>query len=463
MNLLNQTIELYRYLAPLSSDSYKYSHNPQYRKGASNIYSYGTSRGGEFDEIVWYGLQGLLKNYFTGIRITKDKVDRMEKIVNAHFGFPLFYREGWDLILERYAGKIPLKVYALPEGSVVSPRDPLFAVEVTDDDERLRWVTNFFETILSLVWATTTVASNSYRSRKKLKQSLLRTSDHEGDALNNILNFRLHDFGMRGVSSFETGAILGSAHLTSFLGTDTISALAFIQEFYADENYIAGFSIPASEHSTMTSWGPEGEEQAYDNMLETYKETMFACVVDSYNWEEAIKKYWGGSLRNKVLARKVPVVLRPDSGDPVVTTEKMVKLLYDKFGGKVNDAGFRVLHPNIRMIQGDGIDFQMLGDILDNFQKIGFSTENIAFGSGGGLLQKWNRDTLKFAIKCSSMEVDGEEIDVRKSPMEYNSEGEYVQSFKKSQAGRFDLPLIFDTGEMKRDQTFDEIRSKVMV
>jgi nicotinamide phosphoribosyltransferase len=113
LNLDVVQIELYRYLAPVSSDAYKYTHDPQYQTGASNIYSYGTSRGGEFEEIAWYGLQGLLKSFLTGIRISKDQIDRMERIVNETFGHAVFNREGWDLVLSRHGGKIPLKIYAL--------------------------------------------------------------------------------------------------------------------------------------------------------------------------------------------------------------------------------------------------------------------------------------------------------------------------------------------------------------
>jgi len=234
----------------------------------------------------------------------------------------------------------------------------------------------------------------------------------------------------------------------------------------------------------MTAWTEE--VNAMENMLDQYPTGLIACVSDSYDIMRAINEYWGTKLKDKILNRDGRLVVRPDSGDPLVSTEKVIEALWDKFGGTVNDKGYKVLHPNIRMIQGDGIDLDVIEDILSNFERLGFSSENIVFGSGGGLLQKFNRDTYKFAFKCSLIEINGEVRDVRKFPKEWNKNGEYVESFKISKSGRLDLiktkdgyqtidvrykhfdphPLelktVFENGELLIDYTFDEIRSKTM-
>lgn len=424
----------------LLTDSYKPTHWKQYPPQTRTVYSYLESRGGDFDETLFFGLQYFLKNYLEGSVVTDAMIDEAQAFCSAHFGRDdVFNADGWRLIVREHEGRLPVRIRAVPEGTSVPVRNVLMTVENTDP--RLPWLTNYLETLLSQIWYPITVASNSRAIKRTVLEYHSRTSDGPLESV----DFQVHDFGFRGVSSVETAALGAAAHLVSFRGTDTIAGILLARDFYGEP--MAGFSIPASEHSTITAWGREGEAAAMENMLDSYPGGIVACVSDSFDVMNAVRNIWGGTLRRKILERNGRLVVRPDSGDPVVSTLKVMEALWDAFGGRVNGKGYRVLHPNVRMIQGDGIDREMIGTILESFRRNGFSGENIAFGSGGGLLQKFNRDTCRFAFKCSSIVVGDEERDVRKNPMEFTAEGEYVPSFKVSKGGR--LALVRDGGNWK--------------
>ena len=198
---------------------------------------------------------------------------------------------------------------------------------------------------------------------------------------------------------------------------------------------MAGFSIPAAEHSTITSWGQDHEMEAMENMLKQYPTGLVAVVSDSFNIFEACSDIWGGSLRQQVLDRDGVLVIRPDSGDPIEVlvkgTPNVMTILGDKFGYRINNKGYKVLNDKVRVIQGDGIDFAMLDAILQAFEETGWSADNISFGSGGGLLQKLNRDTLKFAFKCAAVTRSGVEYPVFKNPI--------TDKGKRSKSGRMKL------------------------
>ena len=231
------------------------------------------------------------------------------------------------------------------------------------------------------------------------------------------LPFKLHDFGARGVSSGESAALGGLAHLVNFMGTDTLEAIVAARRYYDAD--MPGLSIPAAEHSTMTSWGRERERDAYENMLDAFEgdDRLVAVVSDSYDLDAAVEQIWGDQLKNKVLSRKGTLVARPDSGDPIETPLRTVKKLWDIFGGTTNSKGFRVLNPKVRVIQGDGMNIESIAQLVDRMIEEGFAIDNIAFGMGGGLLQKVDRDTLRFAMKANAMQdASGEWRDVSKLP-----------------------------------------------
>jgi nicotinamide phosphoribosyltransferase len=463
------------------SDSYKFTHNPQYPKGTTKVISYLESRGGIFDNTVFYGLQFLLKKHFEGVVVTRQDVDKAKKIIDNHIGPNIFNYEGWLRIVNVHGGKIPIRIKAVPEGTVLKTSNVLMTVENTD--EELPWITNFCESILLQLWYPITVSTLSREIKKNIIKYLKKTTSYSKEEIQNLCKFSLNDFGYRGASSDESAAIGGSAHIVNFSGSDNISAIDLITTYYNTDEMLA-FSIPASEHSTITSWGEENEVKAYENMLDAYPTGIRACVSDSYNILRACEELWGGQLREKVLNLNGRLVIRPDSGDPVQTLKKVFNILWDKFGGRTNSKGFKVLDDHIRVIQGDGVNYESIIEILDMMVEEGFSAENIVFGMGGALLQKVDRDTQKFAFKCCSITINGEERDVQKHPLEVDKYGNIVQSFKTSKKGHLKLVQtdngfetiqkakddegdvmvkVFENGHLLVDYNFQEIRQRAEI
>jgi nicotinamide phosphoribosyltransferase len=401
----------------LMTDSYKASHFKQYPPGTKNVYSYIESRGIDTDasfyseedvdeKMIFFGLQAFLMRYLDN-PVTWRDVDEAEAVFTPH-GVP-FNRQGWDYVRNSLNGKIPLKIMAVPEGSVLPLRIPL--VGSVNTDTNVAWMTSYFETsLLRAVWYGSTVATNSWR----IKQDIRRYLDATADNTDLQIGFKLHDFGARGVSSSESAGIGGTAHTINFFGTDNIEALMFAKKWYGEP--MSGFSIPASEHSTMTSWGRDQEEDAYRNMLTQFGGLgkTLAVVSDSYDIYNAVDNLWGGKLKDEVINNGATVVVRPDSGDPVEVVRKVTQKLMNKFGYTTNTKGYEVLPPYIRVIQGDGVSRKSINAILLDLKKNKISAENIAFGMGGALLQDISRDSLKFAMKASAAKVGTRWRDVYK-------------------------------------------------
>jgi nicotinamide phosphoribosyltransferase len=330
------------------------------------------------------------------------------------------------------------------EGTVLAPSNVMVQVTNTTGLPS-RWLTSFIETsILRGVWYPTTVATLSREIKKLIKKYLEETGTPE------LLNYKLHDFGFRGVSSYESGCIGALAHLVNFRGSDTMGANVYGKAFYKERT--AGTSIPAAEHSTITSWGTENEAKAYRNMIEKFggPGKMYAVVSDSYDIYNAVSEIWGKELQAEVRAKGGVLVVRPDSGHPATVVLEVVKALGDAFGYEENAKGYKVLDPCVRVIQGDGINIDSIEEILETLKTSGWSADNVAFGMGGALLQKMDRDTFSFAMKASAISYDDGETwgDVKKNPI--------TQALKKSKGGR--LALIKEDGKTYRTQTLEEIR-----
>ncbi len=411
------------------SDSYKYTHWKQYPPGTQHIYSYLEARGGRFDESVFFGLQYYLQEYLEGPVVTQEKIEEADRFCRAHFGADLFDRGMWEHILHAHGGQLPVRIKAVPEGSVVPIRHVLMTIENTDP--RCFALTNFLETMLMKIWYPITVSTLSREIKRLIKRYLDETGDPAG------LPFKLHDFGYRGATSEESAAIGGAAHLVNFMGTDTAVAVQMLEDYYAATEMPA-FSIPAAEHSTITSWGEQGEEDAYRNMLRQFPEGLVAVVSDSYDLFHAVEEIWGQHLKHEVLNRAGTLVVRPDSGVPKDIVLAVVQKLAARFGAIENGKGFAVLSPKIRVIQGDGINSFSIDEILLNLKRHGFSADNVAFGMGGALLQQCNRDTMQFAMKASCATVNGRERDVFKRPA--------TDTSKSSKAGRLALIRTADGG-----------------
>jgi len=403
------------------TDSYKVSHYLQYPPGTTSMFSYIESRGGDYDKTVFFGLQYYLKEYLSH-RVTVEEVERAREFWTAH-GEPFNY-DGWMYVAKELGGKLPVRIRAVPEGTVVPGHNILVSIESTDP--KVFWIVSWLETMLLRVWYPITVATRSYTIKQIILDALNKSADDPAAEI----SFKLHGFGARGNSSQESAMIGDAAHLVNFLGSDTVAGVLCANEYYNCP--MSGFSIPASEHSSITSWGKENEVEAYRNMLKQFAKpgSMVACVSDSYDLYNACEHLWGEQLRQEVIDSGATVIIRPDSGNPPDVVLETVQILASKFGNTTNTKGYKVLN-NVRVIQGDGVDEHSIGAILENLLNHGYSASNVGFGMGGALIQGLNRDTLKFAMKCSSITVDGKNRPVFKDPI--------TDHGKKSKPGRLDL------------------------
>lgn len=449
----------------LNIDSYKASQYLQYPPDMTGMFSYIESRGGDNPETVFFGLQMYLKEYLSK-PISQEDIDEAEEILTAH-GEP-FNKEGWQYILEKYNGYMPVRIRSVKEGTIVPVKNVLVTIESTDP--QCAWLVAYLETsLLRAVWYPTTVATLSRNIKQVIYNYLRKNGTPES------IYFKLHDFGARSVSSLESAGIGGCAHLVNFKGTDTVAALVTARKYYHEE--IAGLSIPASEHSSVTAWGRENEVDAYRNMIKQFGKpgAIFACVGDSYHVYDAAGKIWGEDLKAEIIESGATAVFRPDSGDPEEVVVRVIRILDEKFGHTVNAKGYKVLN-NVRIIQGDGVDDLAIRSILGHLNVLGYSADNISFGMGSRLLAAPQRDDMRFALKASAVLRNGTWVPIAKDPI--------TDQGKKSKAGRWDLykdengncysspedpskqsqlETVFENGKLLIDYTFAEIRERAEI
>ncbi len=452
----------------LRTDSYKSSHSKLYPPGTENLYCYLESRGGKYGETVFFGLQYLMKEYLAGRVLDHDMVTDAAEFFKAH-GEP-FDDAAWTGLLDRHGGTLPIRIKAVPEGTVVPTHNVLMTVEATDPE--FFWLPSYLETMLIRgTWYPTTVATQSYYIKRLIRGYLEETADAPAAEL----PFKLHDFGARGVSSAESACIGGAAHLVNFMGSDTVEGIWAAQKYYGAKGGMPGFSIPATEHSTIISWGREREVEAYRNVVKQFAKpgALFACVSDSYDLWNVLENVWGGELRDEVEKSGATLVVRPDSGDPALVVLKTLQTLERKVGAPLNMRGFKLLPKWIRVIQGDGVNEDSIGAVLALIKAHGYSASNVAFGMGGALLQQVNRDTQRFAYKVSEVTVNGQAVPVSKDPV--------TDPGKRSKSGRFALvkrgdkfatvagpargdllETVFENGSVLRNQTFDDVRARAV-
>lgn len=392
----------------LSTDAYKLTHHAQYPPGTQHIHSYLEARGDGTEDVVFFGLQGLLSAiegeylWYSGNLL--EAWDKSQHV----FGHDYFNLRGWHRLLGEHEGGLPIEVRAVPEGTVVPTGNVLMTVENTDP--LAPWLTNWIETRLMQVWYPTTVSTRSWRIKRLI--------GHYAKMCGSVVTpFHLNDFGFRGVSSMQSAAIGGAAHLVHFQGTDNLAGIEWLQEHYGADH--PGQSVMATEHSTTTSWGGPDREFAFlEHLLEIAPpDAIVSVVADSYDFERFVSEYIGTRLKERILARPGQVVVRPDSGNPPTMALKACEILWEKFGGRENKRGYKVLDPHVGVIYGDGINEESIRHILELVTYTnGFSTDGIVFGMGGALLQDVTRDTHSFAFKASAIQVNGEWRDVWKRP-----------------------------------------------
>lgn len=445
----------------MNTDSYKVSMDKQYPPGTEYVYSYIESRGGKHDEVVMFGVQAFIREYLS-TPFTEEDIEFANAYWTAH-GEPFPY-EVIKEMFKVYNGYWPVTIRTVPEGTVV-PVSNVMAV-VYNTDARFKIATTWLETaLLRAVWYGSTVATNCREIRKVILSYCVKSGNPDA------LPFALHGFGARGVSSFESAGLGDLANLVTGMGTDTMTANLFAMRYY-DATALVGYSISASEHSTITSWGRDHESDAYQNMVNQFAKqgAIFACVSDSYNIYKACEMW--GSLADQIKASGAKLVVRPDSGDPLEVMPKCMNILAEHFGYTVNDKGYKVLN-SCGMLWGDGITDLTIGSILRVLVDLyGWSVDNFAFGQGGAMLQIVNRDDQKFAMKCSAAMVNGLWRDVYKDPITdsgktskkglvtlyKNDEGFYTDLIKYGKAD--ELVTIYCDGVQLNKTTFEEIRER---
>lgn len=451
----------------LATDSYKVSHWSQFPQGLEYSQYYVESRGGEFDSVMISGVRYLAE--VLSQPLTVNDVEEAAELYKVHFGdSSTFNYDGFMTIAKELNGRLPVEIRAIGEGTVVPNKTPVLVIENTDP--RFGWLPGFLETfILRAIWYGSTVATVSFETKKILTRFMDKTVDDE--IKDQLLPFKLHDFGARGVSSAESAMLGGIGHLFNFMGSDTVEAVYGMKKLYTSD--VNGYSIPSREHSSTTIYGEDGEDEAFLNSIEQWGAGIYGVVMDSYDYEAALHRITTGELKEKIIASGGTFVARPDSGNPVDVVMTALEIIGKNVGYTVNSKGYKVLHPSYRVIQGDGVDIKEILRILTYMEGKGWSAENIAFGMGGGLLQKVDRDTNKWAMKMCASVINGEFREVFKAPktdMSKASKRGYLDvtdSFEVISSSEFsnhDIDSILDTvylnGEVDYHNlnTLDEIR-----
>lgn len=410
-------------LRSMATDAYKASHFLQIPPNTLATKFYIAPRkpiSSTHEKYIVFGIRYFIERYLQ-TPITEQDINDIEQIWN-HFnvgGTPyVFPKKGFEKIVSYYKGFLPITIVGVKEGQILDQYNiPVFIISV--DDPELCWLPGFIETALQRsIWYPSTVATISYNIKQELNKAYHMSVDSEQY---DTIYTRLHDFGARGVSTGESAGIGGLAHLLNFIGTDTMEAVYLGHQLYDIPIQELACSIPATEHSTVTSWGHDfdGEKASLLNLIDVCiknNDKVFAFVSDSYDYYYTIDYLWGDPDIIKLICdNELFPVVRPDSGDPVEVVLYALKSLSNSWGYTVNKKGYKVLN-RIRIIQGDGMNSEKIKTLIDSILKNGFSVENVSFGMGGGLLQKLNRDSMSWSMKMYKINVNGKWRDVIKNP-----------------------------------------------
>lgn len=420
---------------------------------------------GMFENTTFFGLQAWIKQKLIAEDPSKMDVDDAEVSWNLH-GDP-FNREGWEYIKD--LGYYPLEIQAVPEGSWI-PRGNVIT-QIRSTDPKCSWLPNWVETELTQLWYPIVIATSDKYNKFMLWKHLEETGCENIPA---VLPYMLHDFGYRGCTCREQAMIGGAAHLLNFEGSDTIAGSHYIRKYYGER--MIGCSIPATNHAVITSYGKANEAKAFKKVLDTYLKpgAIVACVSDSYDIYNAVD-IWGTEFKDQIINSGGRLVIRPDSGNPEYVLLACMTKLFKYFGYTETKTGHKLLPNYVRMIWGDGITGQRINEILYYMSANNIAAENFAFGMGGGMLQKYNRDSVSFAFKMNERRnADGTVDLVNKEPV--------TGKGKASKAGRqalvecddhiFSIPenklenrenllrTVYLDGELLVDEPFSVIRER---
>jgi nicotinamide phosphoribosyltransferase len=498
----------------LRTDSYKLDHRRQYPEGTEYVYSNFTNRGSRvpgINHVVNFGLQAYLtdlQNSFTAFFRTPTAavVEDYKRKTSSFAPSNLTLDHIVDL---KNLGYLPLEFRAIPEGYLVPLRVPTLTVENTHPE--FAWLVNYIETDLSAsIWHPQTSATTAWHFRRLLEKGAERTADS-----NAYVDFQAHDFSYRGMVNWQAAAASGTAHLLSFRGSDVLPVIDYVEAHYPGTEGLIGASVPATEHSVMCAGGQEDEEGTFRRLLSLYPDGIVSVVSDTWDFFGVLTNLLP-KLKGEILARDGKLVIRPDSGDPVdivCGTDEVhgsftasgaeglfsylhsshlgsavrspeqkgaVELLWEVFGGTVNEKGYKVLDPHIGLIYGDSITYDRAEQIIDRLARKGFSAENIVFGVGSYTYQMVTRDTFGSAVKATQVVVNGGVRNIQKNPktdsgLKKSATGKLAvltgmdgQMYLVEQANAYQLEAsllrtVFKDGQFTRVFSLDEVRQNLVL
>ena len=483
---------------PHATDFYKTGHIRQYPEGTGMVYSNFTCRSDkwanvlpDFDhKVVFFGLQGVVQwllidlwNREFFMRPSEEVIGRFKRRMDSSLGEGSVGVEAIGRLHD--LGYLPVKIKALPEGSRVNLRVPLYTIVNTIPE--FYWVTNYLETQLSAeTWKAITSATTAY----EFKRLLTKYAKETGAPLD-FVPWQGHDFSFRGMSGIFDATQSGAGHLTSFTGTDTISAIDYLENYYRGGETFIGGSVPATEHSVMCMGGEANEVQTFLRLItEVYPKGIVSIVSDTWDFWH-VMTLTALRLKKVIMGREGKVVFRPDSGDPVkiicgdpthkeaAERKGAVQCLWDIFGGTVNEQGYKVLDPHVGLIYGDSINLDRASQILEGLRDNGFASCNIVFGIGSYTYQAVTRDSFGTAIKATFGRVNGVAHSISKSPatddgvkhsasglLRVEKEGNDFVLYQEQTVEderRGEMEVVFEDGILRRNQSIAEIRSLLKI
>jgi nicotinamide phosphoribosyltransferase len=500
----------------LLTDGYKTGHHQQYPKGTTLVYSNFTPRSNKYapngcDQVVSFGQQMVVQQIHEAFQNEffskpKDEVcGEMKRELSMYLGtdYDVSHFEALHDL-----GYLPIHVKAIEEGTLVPIKVPVLTIYNTHPD--FYWVTNYLETIISnLLWKPMTSATIAHTYRKVLTKWQEKTDAERGW----FIDWQGHDFSMRGMDSVDAVISSGLGHLTSFSGTDSLPTLYGARKYYGETGFVGG-SVNATEHSVMCAGGSDDEVGTFRRLIETYPTGILSVVSDTWDlWKVCTEHV--AALKDEIMARDGKLVIRPDSGDPVdilcgthwdesilpiphrhklLPHEKgVIELLWDIFGGTINEQGYKVLDSHIGAIYGDSITIDRANEICKRLEAKGFASTNVVLGIGSFTYQFNTRDTFGFAMKATYVELEEEFLatpesvewgvrtigrNIFKDPItddgtkksatgllwvDKNTNGDYILHDKVTWEGedRGYLQTIYNDGKFENTTTLTEIKNRL--
>jgi len=490
----------------LLTDGYKTGHHQQYPKGTTLVYSNFTPRSNKYapkgcDKVVSFGQQMVMMKIHE--MFNNDFFNQPKDLVCGEMKRELSLYLNTDYDVSHFEalhdlGYLPIKVKSIEEGSLVPIKVPVLTIYNTIPE--FYWVTNYLETILSnLLWKPMTSATIAHQYRKVLTKWVEKTDKERSW----FIDWQGHDFSMRGMDSVDAVISSGLGHLTSFSGSDSLPTIYGARKYYNADGMICG-SVNATEHSVMCAGSKEDEIGTFRRLLETYPVGILSVVSDTWDLFKVITEYLP-RLKEEILSRDGKLVIRPDSGDPVdilcgtqifedmdhyndyeldresiLSSEEkgVIELLWDVFGGTINEQGYKVLDPHIGAIYGDSITIDRAEDICKRLESKGFASTNVVLGVGSFTYQYNTRDTFGFAMKATYVEINGEGREIFKDPITddgtkksatgllhvtKSNENGYmlVDKVTWDNEANGELQTIYKDGEFFNQTTLTEIRKKL--